>query len=610
MSTLELAYRSFLRVDRQPDLLKHIDEQMHSWLRRKKWDGKGLVPGEIATVADGVTGVVIRESHPDGSQGVRFVFDQDQGKGRWLTQVTAYRQQRHDTGWIWVDLSTDQRQRQVRTPALVKNLVGVLDARDGIGPLTDEPVIVRPGGVEELLERVQDPQRRGLLFIAGSTPDLSLEEWRTHVGKILAQTAGLAAGYVLDPLATKRFAELAGDDYRAVPWTIRTYHPGVDLDDPDDGRRHRFLGTDTIIEGSTDSLANLLGHRAKVLSLEVPIDEAAMRVHRRFRDTYDDIVFDTLVAAPTRELDDTGKPDTITPPTPTPVDETAPDHTPTVSAAQSDILSALGEVMQQVLGRETWGREEVIELGNHAGAHLRLDTSAARQRLHEVADQRDKRDAELADLRTQLEEALLEAAVAEESRALVEQEARHLRGELAKAGNPDTVWQPPEDPRDRIPTGFSDILRWFKHLPHVEFTGDDSATEDIDRVDDTGKFAITCWEQLCALDDYARAKLEGKISCGVKGYLEETPGGYRTTGPKKHASNESNTTRTTPKFAKPRTLPVPVEVDPAEEVLMAAHFRIGKRGMYSPRMHYYDDVDGTGKVYVGYIGKHLDNTMT
>jgi hypothetical protein len=43
---------------------------------------------------------------------------------------------------------------------------------------------------------------------------------------------------------------------------------------------------------------------------------------------------------------------------------------------------------------------------------------------------------------------------------------------------------------------------------------------------------------------------------------------------------------------------------------MGAHFKIARKGLISPRMHYYDDAGQTGKVYVGYIGKHLPNTHT
>ena len=38
---------------------------------------------------------------------------------------------------------------------------------------------------------------------------------------------------------------------------------------------------------------------------------------------------------------------------------------------------------------------------------------------------------------------------------------------------------------------------------------------------------------------------------------------------------------------------------------MEAHFKLGKLGRISPRMHFVDCWPIDGHVYVGYIGRHL-----
>lgn len=35
------------------------------------------------------------------------------------------------------------------------------------------------------------------------------------------------------------------------------------------------------------------------------------------------------------------------------------------------------------------------------------------------------------------------------------------------------------------------------------------------------------------------------------------------------------------------------------------HLKLLKVGRISPRLHFYDDASGTGKIYIGYIGRHL-----
>jgi hypothetical protein len=68
--------------------------------------------------------------------------------------------------------------------------------------------------------------------------------------------------------------------------------------------------------------------------------------------------------------------------------------------------------------------------------------------------------------------------------------------------------------------------------------------------------------------------------------------------------------RTSPKLAALRVFPVPPAVDPTRQIFMEAHFKIAQSGIVSPRLHYYNDVRGSGQVYVGYIGTHLRNSQT
>ena len=43
---------------------------------------------------------------------------------------------------------------------------------------------------------------------------------------------------------------------------------------------------------------------------------------------------------------------------------------------------------------------------------------------------------------------------------------------------------------------------------------------------------------------------------------------------------------------------------------MEAHFKPTWRDTFAPRMYYYDDLGNTGKIYIGYIGRHLTNTQS
>jgi hypothetical protein len=43
---------------------------------------------------------------------------------------------------------------------------------------------------------------------------------------------------------------------------------------------------------------------------------------------------------------------------------------------------------------------------------------------------------------------------------------------------------------------------------------------------------------------------------------------------------------------------------------MGAHIRIGASGQISPRLWFHDATASTGKIYMGYLGRHLTNTLT
>ena len=76
--------------------------------------------------------------------------------------------------------------------------------------------------------------------------------------------------------------------------------------------------------------------------------------------------------------------------------------------------------------------------------------------------------------------------------------------------------------------------------------------------------------------------------------------------------DESETVRTKPKWRQERVFRVPLEVDPDGRVFMGAHITIGAsaNGRINPRLYFLDAVLKTGRIYVGYIGRHLTNTLS
>ncbi|MGW1093620.1 hypothetical protein ACWD4L_47595 [Streptomyces sp. NPDC002596] len=78
----------------------------------------------------------------------------------------------------------------------------------------------------------------------------------------------------------------------------------------------------------------------------------------------------------------------------------------------------------------------------------------------------------------------------------------------------------------------------------------------------------------------------------------------------KVAMRESDTVANNGKLRGERTLPVPETVDPMGQVFMQPHLKIGGGNTIAPRLHFYEDGPRSGKVYVGYLGPDLRNTLT
>lgn len=160
------------------------------------------------------------------------------------------------------------------------------------------------------------------------------------------------------------------------------------------------------------------------------------------------------------------------------------------------------------------------------------------------------------------------------------------------------------------PANFDEL---HQRLPELEasgviFTGKADKMLEIDANDPLGKLAATTWEVLLVLADYVRARNAGDCDTSINGYLTKTPDQYRRFPPNKFAERESEATMK--QFGDLRVFPVPKGVDPASHRAMEAHFKLGKVGMISPRMHILDCWAIHRKVLVGYIGAHLRNTQT
>ena len=246
---------------------------------------------------------------------------------------------------------------------------------------------------------------------------------------------------------------------------------------------------------------------------------------------------------------------------------------------------------------------------------LRDQLAATKDRLDEtVRDSEEK--SELLLHKGELESELREAQAEREA---LSRRNRFLEWKLKNPDAKDSERDFVEEQLDTAPQGMSELYDRMTQggydsvTRYVVLSEPDAMIDDILKLDgpDGGRYAAEFWNYILVLRDYMRAREAGDFSGGnVHDYLANPPDGYRTCSASRHKSNESETVKRNETMRKERTRPVPPEVDSRGEIEMWAHFAPTHCDQNAPRMHYYPDTTKTGKVYIGYIGRHLTNTKT
>lgn len=249
-------------------------------------------------------------------------------------------------------------------------------------------------------------------------------------------------------------------------------------------------------------------------------------------------------------------------------------------------------------------------------AQLQADNTALTSLLDEAEQAEAMRAAEINDLYAELvkadrasdelrgeNEELYEKI--QESQRLI----RFLREKLQEIGEFAAAHAPVAAADIVYPETFSELLDRLNELPHISFTGNRKTTQALDS-QSIDNWLRVAWDGLLALDHFARTAVCEGISGDFLSWCKADASSLFPFPAAKVAMRESDTVARNQRLRGERMLPVPKAVDPDGKVFMQAHLRIGGGNTVAPRLHFYDDCLGSGKLYVGYLGPHLRNTLT
>jgi hypothetical protein len=621
---MAVGYRSIFSLRHGQDAVRLTAEQFGSWLALKGHGSVAVTPG-VHELAGHAQLVVTELETPDGARARRYRLTEFSSTGEWVTTVTVHRDGREDD-WVWVDVNAPpstpgpavSQERLVKdvdagdawwtgVPHMVRAILSAADAHDGEMILSARPAVVTEADVDGLISAICDPGRRGTALVAAPIPDVPGLAMIDHVERLTRECVGLSGIYVLDTAAAAQLEESFGPAHSVPLGAVRTFLPEVDPASAVDARRHRVLLARTIAEQVPGKLAHLLGRANRSRALTLPLPAPVAQVDRLLSREEPATVLRAIQATPPGSLgrrsgDGAGLAPAGLAET-TAVREVAIAGellTSLVSEFQSGASHAGGPDDMTARFRELLAEGRGV-LRGHREISRRLET--LQDLLEDAEDDRDL-------VRARLEDEQLDHAETQAELLKAKLELDRLRGILSRVGRVDQTRA--ATAAARSPGSFAELLeRLDEHvLSCVVFTGDPKNALELDDFDPVGTWAAKSWDVLRVLDGYAAARRRGEFSKGVHAYLGHTPPGRPGYPPGAHSTQESEPVERSSKLRKLRILPVPRNISPDGAVFMDAHFKIARKGLISPRIYYHDDASQTGKIYVGYIGKHLPNAHT
>lgn len=627
---MPLPYRTVLRFPASVNLQKTIEQELQSWIESKRKIDRGRRAGFLSgeffdpghhQLSSRTSLAVARSAGPSSGNAV-YRFLETSPAGDWqvdLTIASDRRDGRRTDQLLMVSavrLDEPEASGQVDPPGIVRQLLDREEIYDSKALVTGH---VRLSGLDDvagLVEAILDPDR-SVSVVVGASFDPALESRFVEVvDRLTAKLSGAASVMVLRAGALDAFNQAIPEGLGIEPGHVRTYLSEVDTERPSEVRRHRILSPQRLglaldrrgqlLKNSALPSAFAQETREPMLSRQLPA--SLRRAHAELSGQLDQYrrtaILDAQLARPAKALEK-----------------------PPAASVKSFAVAVSGETLApSVLTRlrsfiARWLGPDRAEVDEAAFDELDHHFVRASTEVELLMDQITSADAALellADDRSRLETELslrsIEFADVEVENAKLKGEVQYLRRTLAEQGSAaeayrvdaSTVWNRPEDLTTLVlrldPSGSDPVAQ------RVVFTGDFAPIEDLERRVHAQLYAVRCWDFVRVLHDYAQLAASGDFAGGMRAYLLSTEHDGFKVSPKRHAAAESQATMN--QFGDERLFSVPTAVDSTGQVHMPAHFKIDQSNTVAPRLHYFDDVARTGRVYIGYIGPHLSNTKT
>ena len=579
---MPIAYRTIIRGDSAEISDQAIDQVVGTWLQAKRLE---LPPPNGSIISNGKTLSHFRLDTSEWSA-TRWTLDEIWSEPSWftgptqpnrhgVTTITAVRV--NSDVWFWVEVDSPllvykpswsdeviEEPQTSGTPMIVTKLMDAFELVDGRSPAMPEVLTISSEQhYRGLLASLADEERFSAIYVSTPPPEETLDSWKHKVEALTQGSTGMAINVVIDPNLTQQILPTMGFKHSIPSGALRTFLPGVKFFDDSDGYRHKLLTSARISVTRPEKLARIL-RRAQVLRL------SQVRLPRLLLEVDSELL---------RKTRFTGLKPT-------------PDLKIQVEAAEklSDFsrLEALAEVA-------LFERGEFESLANQYAN----ENNVLKQQLNDY-----KEFAEIAEY--------LDADLSAARREIAQLESRltKLQVKLSASGLGAEAYEDmPLAREERYPEDFDELVSRVGEFNFLVFAGDVDDALKLDDHPGIQSGLIKAWETLKTLNSYATFKKTGRFSQGLVDFTRNTSHGGFVRIPEVKAS-ESSSVMSNPRLANQRRISVPLEVDETGFVHTKSHVALQNGISNYPRLYFFDATGRDGRVYIGYIGEHLENTRT
>ncbi len=591
-------YQGFFHLEGKTNFEAEVLSHISAWLGEKGFEldlrsnyFKKLPTKEL---------VVVTNKASDGKS-YRVKLIERQPNGQFNVDILLHVDYRLDS-WILVRVTTPESITP-KPPRVVNYIIEQGLAVDGGAPLIRGSRQVRHGDIEDLVSHLIDPERRAIYFVAGTSNSMDFDSFKRDVDRWTKDTAGLAHVVVLDPVATEIFSNTVSSTFEVPPGTIRTFRPGLDLDDEFSARQHRIVGMERLRTGNS-KLIGLFGHIAQVNQDSQGTPDSILSTTRRLQRVEHSFLMSLLAeqTAKLGHLQENRKEDFDNENGISLALADVTSETTTKSDIQDNEPSALA--VSREVSSDSQETQSLIE-------YLTELVESSESKLEELENQNSDALHEIKELEYETAWQIVQIEGFEQEIHNLKKELDYLRDLLKKQGVYDVYQSSASLTSNFSVNNWDQLLEFVETSPYLEYTGDMDSIFDILEYDPNQKALNIAFLAAQSLHNYSEATIEFGFNSDMETFIKNPPlgHGYRSFPPKKHAKGESGYTREREKTFS-REFPVPTEISSTGQKRMLAHFKLGGEYPTRPTLYYLDEVATHKKIIIGYIGLHLQNRLS